>query len=283
MPAFFTHKVLAGKVLEKLPTEIFNQITSQACFYTGAQGADPFFLYNPFRKKQYNLGRIMHNKNIYEFFSNCKKNVCKNSREADYVYGYITHYAVDTVFHPYVYALEKSMRHSLSKRRKKDKLHFLIERDIDCFLFEEYENIPLKNYSYPIVLDDKDYFAIFRILEEVLWQTYSIRADYDSIRNSIARFVKQQKFFLDETGIKRKIFYFLETLFFAPHILSYICVRDNPDPKTANYLREGNGENIYDLAEKSIDLSVRLIVSFIKEKSLDKNLFSTDFNVGKDI
>ncbi len=282
MPAFFTHKTIADQVLKRLPTEIFDKITSATCFYVGAQGADPFFIYQPFKNKGYNLGKTMHRKNVAEFFKNAK-NISKTTSQdgISYIYGYITHYAVDITFHPYVYNLERQLRAQLPKRRKKDNLHSLIERDIDSFIFEKYENSDLKNYDYPIILTEADIFSVFKILDSILWDTYTIRLDFDGMRNSILRFFRKQKSFLDKSGNKFKTLYALETVLFIPHFLSYLFIRDNPNPQFTGL---NTDTNIYELAEKSIDLSVTLIKEFISAKDgdkLDSKKFGIDFNFGK--
>lgn len=282
MPAFFTHKIIADQVLKRLPTEIFDKITSATCFYVGVQGADPFFVYRPFKSKGYNLGKIMHRKNVAEFFKNAKNFLCFNDNdESSYIYGYIVHYATDVTFHPYVYGLEKRLRSKLPKRRRKDNLHSLIERDIDSFIFEKYENADLKNYDFPTIITESDMFSIFKILDEVLWNTYTVRLDFDGMRNSILRFFRKQNSFLDKSGNKFKTLYALETLLFAPHILSYLFVRDTPNPQFTGL---DSDVNIYDLAEKSVQLSVTLIKEFISAKDgdkLDKKVFGIDFNCGK--
>lgn len=290
MPAFFTHHAVAEEVLKRLPTELYEKIEYTACYFTGAQGADPFFWYRPMKKKGYNLGRTMHRDNVYEFFRAAKDSLPSDcGKEAAYIYGYITHYATDTVFHPYVYGLEREVLSKLPKRRKKDKIHFLIERDIDSFVFEELTNVSLKTYEYPVTLGEDDISAIFRILDEVLWISHEIRPDFDSVRNSLLRFIRQEKYFLDPNGNRRRNLYALEKIFFMPHVLSYMCVRDNPDISFTNYLHEQKpygSESVYDLARRSIDLSVKLIAEFIAAKNgdeLNKALFSTDFNIGKDV
>ena len=282
MPAFFTHKIIADQVLKRLPTDIFDKITCAPCYFTGAQGADPFFIYRPFKRKGYNLGRTMHRQNVCEFFKNAKDFLSNgNESESSYIYGYLTHYATDTTFHPYVYNLERTLRAELPKRRRKDNLHFLIERDIDSFIFEKYEHANLKTYDYPVILTEADVYSVYRVLDYVVWNTFSIRLDFDGVRNSLLRFFRKQKHLLDKSGNIHRTFYALETVLFLPHFLSYLYVRDNPNPQFTGL---GTSSNIYDLAEKSIELSVTLIKEFISAKDGDKlnqKLFCTDFNLGK--
>lgn len=281
MPAFFTHKTIADRVLSRLPTDIFDKITCAACYYAGAQGADPFFIYRPFKRKGYNLGKLMHRVNTLDFFKNAKNKLVTDGGENSYIFGYITHYAVDITFHPYVYNLERRLRAQLPPRRRKDNLHSLIERDLDSFIFERYENADLKTYDYLVTLTDADVYSIFKTLDDVIWKTYAIRLDYDGVRNSILRFFNRQKAFLDVSGNKFRTFYALETLLFLPHILSYLYVRDNPNPQFTGL---DTDVNVYTLADKAIDLSVTLIKSFAAAKDgdeLDFKKFGEDFNVGK--
>lgn len=286
MPSFFTHQVIAEEVLKAIPNDLYTKIEYYDCYYAGAQGADPFFIYRPFKKKGYNLGKTMHRKKVFEFFSAAYDNLnaTDNPRGRAYLYGYITHYAVDTIFHPYVYWLEKELVRALPKSRKKDKVHFRIERDIDVFIYEEYRHANLKDYVYDVTLSEADYRGIFAALSEPLWDVYSVRADYDALHNSLKRFVKQQKYFLDPKNKRGTAMYALEKLLFFPHILSFMYIRENPDMAYTNYLKEqtpyGN-DSIYDLADKAIRLGAKLIAAFDAAPP-EKELFSTDFNLGKD-
>ena len=94
MPAFFTHETVCEKVLDRLPEKQAARISDRALFYLGAQGGDPLFLY---RDKNKRLGVVLHREKIYEFFAALLRADCDS-----FALGYLTHYAADTVFHPYV-------------------------------------------------------------------------------------------------------------------------------------------------------------------------------------
>ena len=88
-----------------LPERTRRYVTREGEYFLGAQGGDVFYLYK-MREGQKNLGKYLHRKNVYMVFCN----FLEAARSGDgcvtsYIAGYITHYAGDIVFHPYVYSL----------------------------------------------------------------------------------------------------------------------------------------------------------------------------------
>ncbi|MBQ8308277.1 MAG: zinc dependent phospholipase C family protein [Clostridia bacterium] len=114
MPAFHTHFFIARETLKRFPDPIREKIQPYLpLYFFGAQGADFCFFY-PIRSGfSQNLGSYLHRKGGYGAFTVCKAFASQPSLFA-YSLGYITHYAADTVFHPYVYHLagRSPLRHT---------------------------------------------------------------------------------------------------------------------------------------------------------------------------
>lgn len=83
-------------------------------YFFGAQGADFCFFYRALHTSELNFGRFLHNRGSYDFFRTLAALAGRDRTLFPYALGYVTHYAADCVFHPYVYYLsgKSPVRHS---------------------------------------------------------------------------------------------------------------------------------------------------------------------------
>ncbi len=103
MPAPQTHFLIARETLKRFPKNIQDKIRPHlSLYFFGAQGADFCFFYPLTGGFSQNFGSHLHRKGGYGAFSVCKAFATQPSLFA-YSLGYITHYATDTVFHPFIY------------------------------------------------------------------------------------------------------------------------------------------------------------------------------------
>ena len=83
-----------------------------------------------FHKLTHGDGNILTNKIIFDMLDRSK-----DEKDLAFVYGYLTHYAVDTVFHPVVYYLVGN--HNDLKQGKSILRHFRIETNLNWKLNKE--------------------------------------------------------------------------------------------------------------------------------------------------
>ncbi len=121
MPDYFSHIIVAEKVLERLDGAYKKQITSTDLYYLGSQGGDVFFAYN-FKFSKTNLGRALHKLSAEDVFS---KLIDGNP---SYAAGYATHYALDATLHPAVYAYEAAHSHPLAHQQMESDLGLYISK-----------------------------------------------------------------------------------------------------------------------------------------------------------
>lgn len=274
MASYLTHKFVADGVLSALG----DKNISPAPFYAGAGGGDAFFLYRPLRKKGYNLGRLLHRKNVYEFFCAAREYACERG-DFSYIYGYITHYAVDTVFHPYVYAAEYEYLDALPDKRKKDKVHFLIESDIDKLLADRYANGDTEIRAPQ--LTEKQCDEACGLIVYAAKKALSLDLSPAAVKGAMTAFPHRQNYFSRPKSKRRTRFYNFERALGLPHVLSYLCIRETPDTAFAT-LPDGKGglKSVYELFAEAVKRSVLLIEAFSRGAP-DEALFSSDFNAGK--
>ena len=281
MAAYITHKLAAKAVFSALGEDLKEKITAPLRYYAGAQGGDCFFIYRPLRKKGFNLGKLLHRRNVYAFFSAARE-YAENTGDYSYILGYITHYAVDTVFHPYVYATEYETLASLEKPRKKDKVHFLIERDADAFLLRRYGGKDDTGPQAPPSEEDGD--AIFALLDYAVKKSCGFGLEKKAVKSALARFPRQQSYLFDTEGTRRKRIYGIEKKLRLRHFFSYMFLRENPDARFETLKNGGEEKSVYRLFEEAVEKSVMLIGLFVRTpagEALDETLFSSDFNSGK--
>ena len=114
MPAFSTHYIFAKELLPYIKENSDFEINESAYFY-GAQGPDLFFFHRVLPtmkgKPLRDIGSRLHRAKP-ELTFNTLRDYCEKSRSdiaGSYVYGFITHYSLDRICHPYVYAKQEEL------------------------------------------------------------------------------------------------------------------------------------------------------------------------------
>lgn len=142
MPALYTHYKFGQDVLNNLNFNLKENIKKNIEYYNMFnQGFDN--LYYHFKWSYYkNFGIKAHKRNIDIFFENIFTFIKNNNLEDDsiitnVIYGFINHYTLDTLLHPYINYQVKNL----------DIPHTKIEFMLDYYLFKK-ENDKWKNNIY---------------------------------------------------------------------------------------------------------------------------------------
>ncbi len=118
MPGFITHYICAQAVLKAASPHVRKIVEEYSNLYNlGAQGPDIFYYYLPglVKKQTRGIGNRLHQENPGAFIMNLADAI-QNADEKDkpmlfaYTAGYITHYALDSATHPFVYAHSTKQR-----------------------------------------------------------------------------------------------------------------------------------------------------------------------------
>ena len=172
MPAAYTHFSIAKAVLQRLPKDLQNAVSSPEMYFFGAQGADFCFFYRAFRPSEINFGRFLHNRGSYGFFHTLLPCAGRDKGLFSYALGYITHYAADCVFHPYVYHLsgKSPVKHS----RAEGALDFYFRR-------KDAEKEDLKRFGkyFNCTVSEKEVSSLY-----TLYALAAARADRDPLIKS---------------------------------------------------------------------------------------------------
>lgn len=198
MPDYFSHVILADKILERLDREHRAKIDDRRLYLLGAQGGDVFFTYNLNFSKS-NLGRKLHSLPAVYVFENLAKG------NAAYAAGFATHYAVDSTLHPTIYTFEDNSRSPVSHLNFESDLGLYISRrfatprkilPLDYLLsstFIVYDSVKRLESSLTVTGVErclKRFFSYSKLSYNNKRQTYKYDYDYSSLSPLIEESVK---------------------------------------------------------------------------------------------
>ena len=174
MPAAYTHYTVARETLALLPPLIQTKLQPHLpLYFFGAQGADFCFFYPVLGGFSQNFGAYLHRKGGFSAFQVCKTFSAEPSLFA-YSLGFITHYAADTIFHPFVYA----------KAGKSALKHTRIENALDCYFKAKAPNHASEYFRCKLSsTDKKNLFLLFAAISaRVGFPPLDQKAFYRAIR-----------------------------------------------------------------------------------------------------
>lgn len=271
MPAEYTHQVIAEKVLGALPAARREQVADLPAYYIGAQGGDVFYFLRIFCTARYNLGKFLHNRRVYDVFSAFLSAAAEAGPTGlSYIVGYITHYAADTVFHPFVYGMTGEL--CTHYPRVRCRWHSYIESDLDTYFVEKYKGIPVGDYRFPVGRRSLDAEPIASVLDRVCSEVGQKRMSARLLRRALRRYEWFERAFYDRRGRRRRFFAGAEKWLHIPRFCSTLCRREQIDvrclnsdgaiwhnPSQPSFTSSEGAEALFD---RSVGESVRLIELF---------------------
>lgn len=224
MPNSLTHYYFLKQVQEKLPEERKAGLHEDALLW-GTQGPDFFFCHRYFPWMESRslkiYGTRLHKESPSKTMDAMREFLKTHEDIAyrSYVYGFLCHYALDSVAHPYTFALAEKL---LPDRPTETlaTLHYEIEAALDAIVLR-YETgllpseMPLKRL-FP--KNEGLYRRIAKLYHEILFSLWGEEVPEKEILRALAdnRFVF--RCVTDRTGLKRKFFEGLEKG--KPHYIS---------------------------------------------------------------
>lgn len=158
MPKEISHIFFAEEIKKELPIEIQKIIDSNRHLYNFGSSSPDLFYYTLPSKKYHNLQKLdiglrIHDDKqnlspIYLLLKKAKTNETEKNKIFSFVCGYLTHVAVDTYFHPYIYSVTGHYFHTDSKKQIEYQTnHRLYETCLDLFLLNEFYKVSLKDFG----------------------------------------------------------------------------------------------------------------------------------------
>lgn len=136
MPAATTHAEFAREWKSTLPLAEQEKIANANMFYLGSQGPDLFFFSDAGvgKKTLRNYGSLMHKQSPYETLEFMRRYAGDDTDLNSYIYGYISHYALDSCAHPLIFYDARYMGDSNDTETVR---HFRIEAVIDRIVLQK--------------------------------------------------------------------------------------------------------------------------------------------------
>lgn len=226
MPAFATHYIFSKEMLDFLGENADFNLNKYAVFI-GTQGPDIFFFHkltSPFRSKR-KIGSALHRAKPAEIFD-AFRDYCKLSPNIDiaksYIYGFILHYSLDRVCHPYVYSFQERILQK-NPSLHPASAHNRIEHGLDSYLILNHLDVQevtdfdgAKSITTDLMVCDEIAHLLTFVIQRIT--TYTITEK--QVHEAIADTKKMQSILRDKNGLLRPIARFLETIL-APAIKHY--------------------------------------------------------------
>ena len=149
MPDVAVHAAFGREVLASLPEEIREYLLPDP--YTFALfGPDPWFMYKPWHRRE-GRGRRMHTGKPGLFLSSLLRQAGNSDARREmfsYLSGFLCHYALDSIAHPYIIYVT-------AEERVFPRSHMSLEHALDAFEIRrggyEAEKHPVTKHYYPLV------------------------------------------------------------------------------------------------------------------------------------
>lgn len=290
MPGFDTHYIFGVHSYRKMIEDsiVKNAVNgNRAAYKLGLLGPDIFFYYaTEVVAVRKNLGSIMHTTKTDVFFKNMIMYIDTHQGKAKeiaiaYLSGFLSHYTLDAMCHPYVYWMTDYLHKDINYLEK----HFVFESDIDISLLAMYVNKTpyefMKNTSFALnktemgVVCDMLYFAIRSTYHDS-------RISRPGIKMAIYSLQKEQRLIRMASEKANKIIgkvseAFGDKRYLAPFIPETTEVR-NEDPLNLKHKR---WYNPWDTTKSSVD-SVPQILNKA-EKRFSLTMFLLDNYLSPDV
>lgn len=146
MPTTLTHKIAADNILKELEHSAAGELIAREmpAYHSGSQGGDIFLLYKFYfflcGAKQKMLGWALHYTRPQRFFCEGAQYVKEHGSETlkSYFYGYITHYCLDMLLHPWINKETKAMSTHNTLECALDIL-YARKNGVDAYAFDKQE------------------------------------------------------------------------------------------------------------------------------------------------
>lgn len=237
MPGFYTHYLFGAMSYNQLTDHhLRTVIANHKSVYTyGLQGPDFLFYFLPsYILHSGNLGSIMHERRTGEFLQHLLK--ARNSFQHEdeqsiaeaYILGFLGHYILDSVAHPYIY--DRS-GYVFKRDQSYYSRHIELETEIDSDLLAYYKHRKPSQFAQHrlLTLRPKEKQVISALLSEALQKTYPRAFLQKPVINSALWFMRiGTRLFHDKYRVKKPVVRKVEDFFFHYYPISFMIPTDKP-------------------------------------------------------
>lgn len=215
MPGLSTHYLFGVSTLKYIKKmNLYGMVQNHPTVYAlGQQGPDMLFYYP--KIKGGNVGSLMHKENTAEFFECMLHYIEKhsgNAREREillvYVAGFLGHYVLDRIVHPYVYSY--ALRHN--GILKQNSRHFRLETEVDAYLLKTTKRIEpcFFKSSKTLALSKEEQEAVIGLLQYAIMSVYGVILTKRRLKITLFNMRIIHAFLRDKRGTKKRMLFSLE-------------------------------------------------------------------------
>ncbi|HEX2986428.1 MAG TPA: zinc dependent phospholipase C family protein [Caproiciproducens sp.] len=288
MPAAITHYLHAERVLEKLEQEHKSLSVNRNAFLWGAQGPDFLYCHRvlPWQRgkslRDY-AGKLHHEapERVLQSMKSCYLQSGKAGTVLSYLYGFLCHYSLDRIGHPYIHFCAWDFGKQYSGQNE-ESLHNRIESALDVILLRyEKGDLPTEFHLKKTVPKDASVQTnIAHIYSFLLYQLYGAQEDEHTLCQATADCRLIFGLLFDRTGLKKQLVERLEGRE-SPHGISCHIrgVSEEDDFDYANILHSAwqwplesslaRKDSFFELYESAVADSVSLIENYLSTSSLN--------------
>lgn len=235
MPGFTTHYLFGEHTLEHMNASLPKDCLTfhSKSFQLGLQGPDIFFYYFPatllYSK---NIGNVMHESSSQNFFR-CLIDA-RNNRHTDYekdvcdayICGFMGHYTLDSLCHPYVYSRSHYERdHGKGYFGR----HVHLETDIDTVLLRyDYDLLPTEFSQHDTVaVSKRDKKIIASLVKDAIHHCFpNVKISNAFVRHAIGAVQLETTLMVDPWNWKKKLVRKIEQRFLGYATISALIPSD---------------------------------------------------------
>lgn len=286
MPDIITHYIFGLDTSQNLKhTSVYPYLKeNRDLFFIGLQGPDPIY-YHHLRKKDTKayIASKMHTEKTGDFLVSALCHLKKydiNSKEFgqcfSYLCGFICHYILDSMAHPYIFYLSGRYLEDVPDTHKYMGLHRKVELAIDTILCEERFSIKSSNFKIhkTILKNIPIPTCITAMFDETLFLNYGINGGGTILKEAYEDIRTYYKLTYDRFGTKKAFAYLISPLLSnstAPFVGSFSyfnCINPTFDYMNKNkcvWLNPVTGNvytfSFYDILRNANKKSVTLLQS----------------------
>ena len=204
MPASYVHQSVAASICDAL--SLFDSPVLRSAVLAGSEGPDPLFfsvITLPGAPLVPKVGSLMHTRKTDDFMLALADACASSELTRAYCCGFLTHYATDTTFHPFVYA------HSLQEDGSySSTAHIMLEHQLETLHYRRQgheKGLPIQMAGY-IQLSSHDKDEIARALTKAINSVFPGEAlNVSHVRRSFDDAVRLCGCFRSERGVKYRV------------------------------------------------------------------------------
>ncbi|NLM74285.1 MAG: zinc dependent phospholipase C family protein [Clostridiaceae bacterium] len=223
MADFLLHILLADTVSKRIESRrLMEGVNKKRSLYNlGAQGPDPLFFYDKFRKKGplLGLGRIMHRQHTGEFLKRGFDRLKDVSYDEDwldlavYLCGFICHFTLDRLLHPYVYWATNNWIWKFDGTMEQ-VTHQQVEMALDIIYWKERTRTKASRVNTKKLIDIGSDWpkSVSEFLTDAIENIYGMEVEPKELKNVLSSFYRGHDLLYDPAGWKKALINWLENL-----------------------------------------------------------------------